>query len=71
MINRGSNSVKEGQKLTIYLKGEELTDKQSGESLGALEIKIGKGKVVDTNPKYSTIQLEGGDFDQSASYIVR
>jgi len=71
VINRGSNSVKEGQKLTIYLKGEELTDKQSGESLGALEIKIGKGKVVDTNPKYSTIQLEGGDFDQSASYIVR
>ena len=71
VINRGSNSVKEGQKLTVYLKGEELTDKQSGESLGALEIKIGKGKVVDTNPKYSTIQLESGEFDQSASYIVR
>ena len=71
VINRGSNSVKEGQKLTVYLKGEELTDKQSGESLGALEIKIGKGKVVDTNPKYSTIQLESGEFDQGASYIVR
>lgn len=71
VINRGSNSVKEGQKLAIYLKGEELTDKQSGESLGALEIKIGKCKVVDTNPKYSTIQLESGEFDQNASYIVR
>lgn len=71
VINRGSNSVKEGQKLTVYLKGEELTDKQSGESLGALEIKIGKGKVVDTNPKYSTMQLESGEFDQGASYIVR
>jgi hypothetical protein len=71
VINRGSTSVKEGQKLTVYLKGEELTDKQSGESLGALEIKIGKGKVVETNPKYSTVQLESGEFDQNASYIVR
>ena len=71
VINRGSTSVKEGQKLTVYLKGEELTDKQSGESLGALEIKIGKGKVVETNPKYSTVQLESGEFDQNASYIAR
>lgn len=71
VINRGSTSVKEGQKVTVYLKGEELTDKQSGESLGALEIKVGKGKVVETNPKYSTIQLESGEFDPNASYIVR
>lgn len=71
VINRGSTSVKEGQKLTIYLKGEELTDKQSGESLGALEIKLGKGKVVETNPKYSTVKLESGEFDPNASYIVR
>lgn len=71
VINRGSTSIKEGQKLTIYLKGEELTDKQSGESLGALEIKVGKGKVVETNPKYSTVQLESGEFDPNASYIVR
>lgn len=71
VINRGSTSIKEGQKVTIYLKGEELTDKQSGESLGALEIKVGKGKVVETNPKYSTVQLESGEFDQNASYIVR
>lgn len=71
VINRGSTSIKEGQKVTVYLKGEELTDKQSGESLGALEIKIGRGKVVETNPKYSTVQLEGGEFDQNASYIVR
>lgn len=71
VINRGSTSIKEGQKLTIYLKGEELTDKQSGESLGALEIKVGKGKVVETNPKYSTVQLESGEFDSNASYIVR
>lgn len=71
VINRGSTSIKEGQKLTIYLKGEELTDKQSGESLGALEIKVGKGRVVETNPKYSTVQLESGEFDPNASYIVR
>lgn len=71
VINRGSTSIKEGQKLTIYLKGEELTDKQSGESLGALEIKVGKGRVVETNPKYSTVQLESGEFDPNGSYIVR
>ena len=71
IINRGSNSVKIGQRFTFYLKGEELIDKQSGENLGALEIKVGRGKIVDVNPKYSTVKLDEGEFDASSSYIAR
>jgi hypothetical protein len=71
VINRGSNSIKVGQKLTFYLKGDELTDKQSGENLGALEIKIGSGRIVDANPKYSTVKLDDGDFDANSNYIAR
>jgi hypothetical protein len=71
IINRGSNSVKIGQRFTFYLKGEELIDKQSGENLGALEIKVGRGKIIDVNPKYSTVKLDEGEFDSSASYIAR
>jgi hypothetical protein len=71
VINRGSNSIKMGQKLTFYLKGDELTDKQSGENLGALEIKIGSGRIVDANPKYSTVKLDDGDFDTNSNYIAR
>jgi hypothetical protein len=71
VINRGSNSVKIGQRFTFYLKGEELIDKQSGENLGALEIKVGRGKIVDVNPKYSTVKLDEGEFDASSSYIAR
>jgi hypothetical protein len=71
IINRGENSIKVGQKLTFYLKGEELIDKQSGESLGALEVKIGSGRIIDANPKYSTVKLDDGAFDSNASYIAR
>ncbi len=71
IVNRGENSIKVGQKLTLYLKGEELIDKQSGESLGALEVKIGSGKIIDANPKYSTVKLDDGEFETGSSYIAR
>ena len=71
IINRGENSIKVGQKLTFYIKGEELLDKQSGESLGPLEIKIGSGRIIDANPKYSTVKLDSGEFDPNSAYIAR
>lgn len=71
VINRGSASVKKGQSFVVFLMGEEIKDPQSGESLGALEIEIGTAKVVNTNPKYSVVKLDDGEFDRDSDYLVR
>ncbi|UOD50031.1 hypothetical protein [Orrella daihaiensis] len=71
VINRGSASVKKGQSFVVFLMGEEIKDPQSGESLGALEIEIGTAKVINTNPKYSVVKLDDGEFDAESDYLVR
>lgn len=71
VINRGSSSVKKGQSFVVFLMGEEIKDPQSGESLGALEIEIGTAKVINTNPKYSVVKLDDGEFDAESDYLVR
>ena len=48
-INAGTTSgIKSGDTFTIYRKGEELTDPDTGLSLGSVDTKIGRIKV--TNP---------------------
>lgn len=71
VINRGAPSVKKGQAFMVFLMGEEIKDPQSGESLGALEIEIGTAKVINTNPKYSVVKLDDGEFDAESEYLVR
>lgn len=71
VINRGQSAVKKGQVFNVFMLGEELKDPQSGESLGALEMEIGIAKVMSTNPKYSVLKIDDGEFDQSLEYIVR
>lgn len=71
VINRGAASVKKGQAFVVFLMGDDIKDPQSGESLGALEIELGRAVVVSTNPKYSVIRFEEGEFDLGTDYIVR
>lgn len=71
VINRGSSSVTKGQAFVVFLMGEEIKDPQSGESLGALEIEIGTAKVINTNPKFSVVKIEDGEFDADSDYLVR
>lgn len=71
VINRGSSSVTKGQAFVVFLMGEEIKDPQSGESLGALEIEIGTAKVINTNPKFSVVKLDDGEFDTDSDYLVR
>lgn len=71
VINRGEGSVSKGESYAVYLMGEELIDPQSGESLGALELEIGTGKIVDVKPKFSFLKLDEGTLDSNSDYIVR
>lgn len=58
VINKGSdhNVSKEDQFLVYYIDPEELTDPETGESLGNLEVVRGTGSVIHVQPKLSTIK---------------
>jgi curli biogenesis system outer membrane secretion channel CsgG len=54
-INRGEGGgLAVGDILTVYALGEELTDPDTKESLGREEVKVGKVKITQVNPKTST-----------------
>lgn len=58
-INSGSaDGEKEGRVYHIFRLGEEMTDPDTGESLGSEEEKIGTAKVVKVNPKYSIAETK-------------
>lgn len=71
VVNRGEDSIKKGQTYAVFLMGEELKDPQSGESLGALEIEVGIGTIIDVKPKVSFVQIKEGGLDPKAEYILR
>jgi curli biogenesis system outer membrane secretion channel CsgG len=70
VINGGSETgVKAGERFVVYRLGEEMTDPDTGESLGAEETKIGEIEVVNNNfggkGKASMCKvLSGSDFQK-------
>jgi hypothetical protein len=71
ILNRGTGAIEIGQVVTIFTKGAKIIDPQSGESLGYDELTVGKGLIVDVKPKYSVVQMPGGDLTANGQYIVR
>jgi len=58
-INSGSaDGEKVGRTYSIFRAGEEMTDPDTGESLGSEEEKVGTAKVVKVNPKYSIAETK-------------
>ncbi len=57
VINRGEDDgVNLDEIYLIYREGKEIIDPETKESLGALEVVLGKGKVVHVQPKMSTLE---------------
>lgn len=53
-INRGEGAgVAEGDVFNVFAQGEELKDPDTGEVLGREEVKVGKVKISQVNPKTS------------------
>ena len=71
VVNRGEDSIKKGEVFSIFQMGEELKDPQSGESLGAMEIDVGLGKIIDVKPKFSFFKLDSGTLEPNGEYILR
>jgi curli biogenesis system outer membrane secretion channel CsgG len=57
-INRGEGGgVAVGDTFNVFALGEELTDPDTKESLGREEVKVGKVKITQVNPKTSTAEI--------------
>ncbi len=60
-INCGSREgIVQGQRFVVYSKGEELTDPDTGEILGAEETRAGVISVVEVKERFSVAQAEEG-----------
>lgn len=51
VVNFGSDSVNDGQLLEVYQPGQEVTDPDTGESLGTLDFIKAKLRVIAVFPK--------------------
>ncbi|MDD5139914.1 MAG: CsgG/HfaB family protein [Verrucomicrobiales bacterium] len=57
-INRGEGGgVAIGEMFNVFALGEELIDPDTKESLGREEVKVGKVKITQVNPKTSTAEI--------------
>lgn len=54
----GADGEKEGHVYGIYRAGEDMTDPDTGESLGSEEEKVGTAKVIKVNPKFSIAETK-------------
>ena len=71
IVNRGKGSVKVGERFRIFMVGEELVDPQSGESLGQMEVEVGKGVISEVRPKFAFLKVEKGELEQGQDYLLR
>ena len=56
-IGQGGTQVKIGDHFTLFQLGKEIKDSYTGESLGSIEIEIGKVEIVQVTSKISTAKL--------------
>lgn len=71
-INAGKRSGTDaGEVFTVYSKGEELMDPDTGEILGSEEERIGTVKVFDVKEKYSKARIEGSGAGIKKGDIIR
>ena len=83
VINKGSvDGVKNGEQYLIFGYGAEITDPETGENLGPLEVVKGRGKVVHTQERFSTVRsietepprtvktVKGAQFPFSSGHVI-
>ncbi len=69
VVNAGSNcSICEGDILEVYQPGQEVTDPETGESLGTLDFVKAKLRVVDVFPKMCV--CENRDTAQKSIFVT-
>ncbi|MBV0934410.1 hypothetical protein [Marinobacterium weihaiense] len=72
VLNQGGKTLKKGDLLDVYFLGEEMFDPYTNESLGQLEEKIARIKVVRVSAKTTYAKVVDGDAELiETDFIVR
>lgn len=72
LLNRGSGAgIREGFRYGVYNVGNDVKDPDTGESLGAEEMIVGKIEVISVGPKYSKARIIDNGKNISAGAICR
>jgi curli biogenesis system outer membrane secretion channel CsgG len=75
ILNRGKGSVrfKEGAILSVYsTEGGEIFDEDTGESLGMVEVEVGKVRITEMRPKFTKAEIIGEpDSVLKKGYVCR
>lgn len=72
-LNRGAevSGLKLGDSVNVLKPGDAMTDPDTGESLGQTEQVAATAKVVDIQPRFTRIELEGDAGGVSEGMLVR
>ncbi len=71
-FNRGEGTgVGVGQRVAVYMQGEEMIDPDTGEVLGSEEIKLCEATIIQVLPKFSKAKVSGAVADVPNGSIVR
>jgi hypothetical protein len=69
VINAGSkDGIEEGQRFQVYSMGEEITDPETGESLGTLEKIRGIGRITHVQDRIAILE---SDMTKPTPKVVR
>jgi len=71
MINYGESVISKGQVYTVFKKGEELIDPDTGESLGAEEEEVGTVKITRVTAKFSVGEILNSKQPIKAGMLLR
>lgn len=71
VVNAGSNHyIQEGQEMEIFEPGQEVTDPDTGASLGTLDYVKAKLRVVDVLPKMCICENRDGETTKTISDLI-
>jgi len=72
LLNRGAGAgIREGFRYGVYNVGDDVTDPDTGESLGAEEMIVAKVEVISIGPKYSKARIIDGGKNIQPGAICR
>jgi len=63
VLNQGGKTLKKGERLDVFLLGDEMFDPYTKESLGQIEDKVAEVKIVRVNAKTTYAKVVNGDAD--------
>jgi hypothetical protein len=72
VVNRGAlHGVKLGDRFLVFGTGPHVTDPETGEDLGALELVRGRGEVVHVQDKMATVRSTERRRTRPARRVIR